>query len=320
MVVIGYHASHEQHAPRELLTAVRLAEQAGFNAAMCSDHLAPWTRQQGESGFAWAWLGAAMATTNMSFGVVTAPGQRYHPVIVAQAIATLAEMFPNRFWAALGSGEALNEHVTGDAWLEKPARQQRLVECYDVMRRLLDGEQVSARGTHTLVHNARLWSRPAESVPLLGAAASAETAEWIGDWAEGLITVASTVAETQGILERYRAGAGRGSARLQVHVSLGASAEQARRDAEDQWAHSTVPKDLMWELEDPEDYEAVARLSEGSLEAAVVISDSAGDMADRIAQLAEGFDHVYLHHVGPDQGTFLRRCETELLPELRRIL
>ncbi|WP_339973471.1 TIGR03885 family FMN-dependent LLM class oxidoreductase [Leucobacter sp. USCH14] len=318
--MIGYHASHEQHAPSELLEAVQLAEQAGFEAAMCSDHLAPWTRQQGESGFAWSWLGAALATTSMSFGVVNAPGQRYHPVIIAQAIATLAEMFPNRFWAALGSGEALNEHVTGDPWPEKPVRQERLHESFDVIRRLLDGEQVSVRNDLTHVHNARVWSLPAEHVPLLGAAASEETAEWVAGWADGLITVASTPDATQRILERYRAGSGRGSARLQVHLSLGASREEAVREAEDQWAHSTVPEELLWELEGPEDYEALARLSDGAIEESVVVSDSAIDMAERIAELAAGFDHVYLHHVGPDQKTFLRRCETELLPELRRIL
>lgn len=320
MAVIGYHASHEQHSPKELLEAVRLAEQAGFEAAMCSDHLAPWTRQQGESAFAWSWLGAAMATTEMTFGVVNAPGQRYHPVIVAQAIATLAEMFPHRFWAALGSGEALNEHVTGDEWPVKPDRQERLRECYDVIRRLLDGEQVSLRSNLTHVHNARLWSRPAERVPLLGAAASAESAQWVAGWAEGLITVASTPAATHRILERYRAENSRGSARLQVHVSLGESGAEATREAEEQWAHSTVSNELMWELEDPEDFEAIARLSDGALEDAVVISDSAIDMADRVAELAIGFDHVYLHHVGRDQKTFLQRCETELLPELRRIL
>lgn len=320
MTVIGYHASHEQHSPSELLAAVQLAERAGFEAAMCSDHLAPWTRRQGESGFAWSWLGAALATTSLSFGVVNAPGQRYHPVIVAQAIATLAEMFPNRFWASLGSGEALNEHVTGDPWPEKPARQRRLRECVGVIRRLLDGEQVHEPEGLVRVHRARIWSRPAERVPLLGAAASADTAEWVAGWADGLITVASTPGETRAVLERYRAAGGAGSARLQVHLSFGESAEQAVREAADQWAHGTVPGELMWELPEPEDYEAAAQVSGEALGRAVVISHSAADLAERIAELADGFDHVYLHHVGPDQQTFLRRCEAELLPELRRIL
>jgi len=150
MTIVGYHASHEQVHPAELLRAVRRAEEAGFDAAMCSDHLAPWSERQAESGFAWAWLGAALATTSLRMGVVNAPGQRYHPAIVAQAAATLAAMFPGRFWVALGSGENANEHVTGDPWPVKEVRDERLVECVDVIRRLLAGEEVTHHGLVTV--------------------------------------------------------------------------------------------------------------------------------------------------------------------------
>ena len=106
MPTIGFHASHEQLSPGDALQAVIAAEAAGFDAAMCSDHLAPWSERQGESGHAWSWLGAALQATDLQFGVVNAPGQRYHPAIVAQAIGTLGAMYPGRFWAALGTGEA----------------------------------------------------------------------------------------------------------------------------------------------------------------------------------------------------------------------
>src|SRR5687768_3833780 len=139
MPAFGFHASHEQVHPSELLAAVQRAEEAGFDAAMSSDHFSPWSERQGESGFAWSWLGAAMATTGLPFRVVNAPGQRYHPAIIAQAIATLAEMFPDRLWVCLGSGEASNEHITGDRWPPKPTRNARLRECVDVIRALLGG-------------------------------------------------------------------------------------------------------------------------------------------------------------------------------------
>src|SRR5688500_5364077 len=109
MALIGYHASHEQFKPSQLLKWVRLAETSGFDVINCSDHFHPWSKRQGQSGFSFAWLGAAMQTTTLPFGVVCAPGQRYHPAIIAQAIATLCEMFPERFWVSIGSGEALNE-------------------------------------------------------------------------------------------------------------------------------------------------------------------------------------------------------------------
>jgi G6PDH family F420-dependent oxidoreductase len=159
MAVIGFHCSHEQISPAQLLDDVRHAEAAGFTAGMSSDHLSPWSERQNESGFAWSFLGAALATTQLPFGVVTAPGQRYHPVIIAQAIATLAQMFPGRFWAALGSGEASNERVTGEAWPRKEIRDQRLIECVDVIRRLHQGEEVSHDG---LIHvnRAKLWTLP----------------------------------------------------------------------------------------------------------------------------------------------------------------
>ena len=137
MPVIGFHAQHEQAHPRDLRDSAVHAEQAGFDAVMCSDHLAPWSRSQGHSGLTWAWLGAALqATERVPMGCFHAPGQRYHPVISAQAFATLAAMFPGRLpWIAVGSGEALNEHVTGDPWPTKDVRMARLRECVDVMRR-----------------------------------------------------------------------------------------------------------------------------------------------------------------------------------------
>src|SRR5688500_12870837 len=155
MTVFGIHASHEQVHPTALLEAVQAAQDAGFTAGMCSDHFSPWSERQGQSAFAWSWLGAALQATRLLFGVVNAPGQRYHPAIIAQAAATLAAMYPGRFWVALGSGEASNEHITGDPWPRKDVRNARLRECVDVMRALHAGEEVSHDGLVT-VDRARL--------------------------------------------------------------------------------------------------------------------------------------------------------------------
>src|SRR3954471_8116182 len=159
MPVIGFHCSHEQVSPAQLLRDIQRAEQAGFTAGMSFDHFSPWRTRQGESGVARAFLGSPLATTDLPFGVVNAPGQRYHPAIIAQAIATLAQMFPGRFWAALGSGEASNERVTGEEWPRKEVRDRRLVECVDVIRRLLKGEEVSHDGL-VQVNRAQLWTLP----------------------------------------------------------------------------------------------------------------------------------------------------------------
>ncbi|MBA3303951.1 MAG: TIGR03557 family F420-dependent LLM class oxidoreductase, partial [Acidimicrobiia bacterium] len=234
MTVVGIHASHEQVHPTALLEAVQAAEAAGFSAAMSSDHFSPWSERQGHSAFAWSWLGAALATTSLPFGVVNAPGQRYHPAVIAQAMATLAAMFPGRFWAALGTGEASNEHITGAGWPPKDERNARLRECVDVIRALHRGEEVTHDGLVT-VDRARVWTLPADPPPLIGAAVSVETAGWVAGWADGLITVNQPHDKLRAMLDAYRSAGGRGKAHLQVHLSWAGSDDEALAIAHDEW-------------------------------------------------------------------------------------
>ncbi|MGL5910961.1 MAG: LLM class flavin-dependent oxidoreductase, partial [Phycicoccus sp.] len=226
MTTIGFHCSHEQIAPGRLLEDVRHAEQAGFTAGMSSDHFSPWSARQGESGYAWTFLGAALATTNLPFGVVCAPGQRYHPAIVAQKIATVGSMFPGRFWAALGTGEASNERVTGAEWPRKEVRDARLEECVHVIRRLLAGEEVSHDGLVT-VNRARLWTLPEQTPTLVAPAVTPASAARHAAWADGLVTVNQPRERLGEVLEAYRGAGGRGPARLQVHVSWAPTQEEA---------------------------------------------------------------------------------------------
>ncbi|HEV7956524.1 MAG TPA: TIGR03557 family F420-dependent LLM class oxidoreductase, partial [Marisediminicola sp.] len=234
MTVLGFHASHEQVHPSALLAAVQRAEQAGFDAAMCSDHFVPWSERQGESGFAWSWLGSALQATSMSFGVVNAPGQRYHPAIVAQAAATLEAMYPGRFWVALGSGEAANEHITGGGWPRKDLRNARLRECVDIIRALLRGEEVSHDGLVS-VDRARLWTLPDSPPPLIATAVSVATAEWAAEWADGLATIAQPPETLRRMVDAYRSAGGRGPLVLQMHVSYAQTDAEALAIAHDQW-------------------------------------------------------------------------------------
>ena len=321
MVFIGFHASHEQIAPSALLDAVIAAERAGFDGAMCSDHLAPWTRAQGESGFALSWIAAALARTRFSIGMVNAPGQRYHPVMIAQAFATLEEMFPGRFWAAMGSGEAVNEHVTGDGWPDKSIRNERLRESVDVIRRLIEGEEVDHDGL-VRVHRARVWSRPAEPPPLFATAVSAETAQWAASWAQGLATVAQEPAALRRVVDAYRGAGGTGPCILQVHLSLAENEEAAFAITREQWTNGLLSPPETWDLEQPEDFEAaVAGFDKNELRKAVLVDHDATALAGRIADLAEiGFDRVYLHHVGTEQSYFLDAAASELIPALKERL
>lgn len=318
MVSLGFHASHEQIAPGPLLGAARRAQEVGFDVAMCSDHLAPWSVRQGESGHSWSWLGAALASTDLPFGVVTAPGQRYHPAVVAQAIATLGAMFPGRFWAALGSGEAMNEHVTGDPWPTKADRDARLRECVDVIRALLAGEEVTHHG-HVTVDRARVWSLPDVVPRLVGPAVTPATARRHADWADGLVTVNQPVELLRRVVGEYRDAGGRGPLALQVHVAWGDDDAAAFAVAHDQWRSNLLPPSVSWHLETPEQFDAVADLVRPEeVRGTVLVEHDAGRFADRVAELvACGFDEVYLHHVGQQQDAFLDAAGATLLPLLR---
>ena len=185
---IGFHISHEQFSPHNLLRLAILAEKAGFDSILSSDHFHPWSKEQGECGFAWSWLGAAMQATKMEFGIVNAPGQRYHPAIIAQAVATLDNMFPNRFWYCAGSGEAINENITGEKWPPKKIRNERLKESVSIMKDLWVGKKITFNG-HIKIENAQLYTRPKKTPKVYGAALTEKTAAWLSDWSDGLITV-----------------------------------------------------------------------------------------------------------------------------------
>ncbi|HEX6300888.1 MAG TPA: TIGR03885 family FMN-dependent LLM class oxidoreductase [Acidimicrobiia bacterium] len=315
MPLIGYHASHEQVAPSALLDAVRDAEQAGFGAAMCSDHLAPWGRRQGQSGHAWSWLGAALEATSFSLGVVTAPVQRYHPAVSAQAIGTLSEMYPGRFWAALGSGEALNEHVTGDQWPPKPMRDARLLEAVDVIQRLLRGDEVSAEG-QVRVDRARVWSLPEDPPLLFGAAVSEETARTVGGWADGLITVNQPVDVLEKVVAAFREDGGDKPVHLQVHLSWADSEHRAAEIAYDQWRTNVFGAPLAWNLETPDQFDEAARFVRAEdVQKAVFVSSDIDQHIARLSQYADiGFDQIYLHHVGKEQTEFIRVFGEHVLP------
>ena len=307
MTIVGWHASHEQVAPSDLLVAVRRAEEAGFDAAMSSDHFAPWSARQGESGFAWSWLGAAMATTSLPFGVVNAPGQRYHPAVIAQAAASLAEMFPDRLWVALGTGEYANEHITGAAWPDKATRNRRLAECVEVMRALFAGEEVTHHGLVT-VDQARLWTRPAVAPALFGAAVSPATAGWVGSWADGLITVSQPVDALRDVVEAFRAGGGEGKpVYLQVHLSWAPTYDEALAVAHDQWRTNVFDPPLCWDLARVEHFdEAAKHVSPQDVAARVIVASDPRRHLDRLAELVTiGFDGIWLHHVGRQQERFI---------------
>jgi coenzyme F420-dependent glucose-6-phosphate dehydrogenase len=314
---IGYHCSHEQFTPSTLVRLAQRAEQAGFTAGLSSDHFHPWSESQGQSGFAWTFLGAAMQATQLPFGVVCAPGQRYHPAIIAQAAATVAELFPERFFIACGSGQAVNEAITGDAWPAKEMRNQRLLECVDVMRALWDGETVTHYGLVT-VEEAKLYTRAEKPPMIVGAAVTAETAEWVGSWADALITISRPAEEQRKVIDAFRQHGEGKPMFVKAQISYDRSDAAALAGAHEQWRVNIFENVVLTDLRSPAQFDSLGKhVQPEELEGKVRISSDVNRHIDWIAQDLElGFTGVFLHNVNREQEQFIDVFGEKVLPQL----
>ncbi len=315
MPQVGFHASHELYGPRELLALTELAYSAGFQTISCSDHFHPWSTQ-GQCGFAWSWLGAALDRVPLDFGTVCAPGQRYHPAIIAQAAATLGEMYPNRFWVALGTGQNLNEHITGQPWPAKAHRQQRLVECVDIIRQLWKGESVTTKGSVD-VQDARLYSIPVTPPMIFGAAITDETAEWVGGWADGLLTVAKSRDALAKTVAAFRRGGGEGKPmRLQGALSFEKSDVMAEITAFRHWGMACLQVGEIQDIALPEEFDRlVSHHKSDEICDRLRISADIGEHIQWIRDDFElGFEAVYLHYVGSNIRSFIDVFSKKVLP------
>jgi coenzyme F420-dependent glucose-6-phosphate dehydrogenase len=315
---IGYHASHEQFKPSELLALMHRAAAAGFTHILNSDHFYPWSEAQGESGFAWSWLGAAMQATTLNFGIVNAPGQRYHPAIIAQAVATLCEMFPERFWIATGSGQFLNEHVTDQAWPPKHIRNERLRESVDIMRALWRGDTITRQGLID-IFEARLYTLPEYMPTVIGAALTEPTAKWLGGWADGLITTSRPPEQLKRIIQAFHEGGGEGKpVYVKVQLSYASDLKTALRTAHEQWRNNVFPSQLLSDIRSPEGLDAAGSLvSETDMFSSVRVSDSVDQHTEWLAaDFDAGATHLYLHNVNLMQAPFIDIFGEKVLPAL----
>lgn len=319
MVKFAYHASHEQFAPSALLGWAQKAEQAGFTAVTSSDHFHPWSDRQGECGFAWTWLGAAMQATSLPFGVVCAPGQRYHPAIIAQAAATLGEMFRDRFWVALGSGQAMNEAITGQPWPIKSERNARLKECVDVIRALWAGETVTHHGL-VQVEEAKLYTRPTNPPRIMGAAITPKTAEWVGSWADGLITISHPHDKLREVVEAFRRGGGeRKPMYLKVQLSYAADQETALQGAYDQWRTNIFESQVLADFRVPSQFDAAATFvkPDDMYQHVRIAADPQQHIEWLQKDIELGFETISLHNVNREQQQFIEVFGEKVLPFLK---
>jgi G6PDH family F420-dependent oxidoreductase len=315
---IGYALSSEEHPPNDLVRYAQRAEQAGFAFALISDHYHPWIDRQGHSPFVWSVIGGiAHATQRLVLGTgVTCPTMRIHPAIIAQASATAAAMMPGRFFLGVGTGENLNEHIFGDRWPPHAVRLEMLEEAVEIIRLLWEGGMQTYHGVHYVVENARIYTLPDQLPPILVAASGPYAAEAAGTIGDGLITTAPEA----DLVQRFEASGGAGKPRYgQLTVCWAQDEATARRLAFEYWPTAAVRGELTQQLPTPAHFKQAAKMVDAEDVAQAIICGP--DPERHLAGIKEfeqaGFDHVYIHQIGPEQEGFFRFYERDVLPKLR---
>lgn len=330
-LTIGYAAALEQFHPTEAVELAAYAEQHGFSGVMAADHFQPWVPAQGQSAFVWNVLTAVGERTRGDFGPgVTAPTFRYHPAVVAQASATLAAMYPGRHWLGLGSGEALNEHITGEYWPEAPERINRMFEAIDIIGKLFSssaaGKDSKFAGQFYKLESTRLWTMPEQPPEIYVATAGPVTAKRAGRHVDGLITVGAPLEKIGGLFAKFAEGAREAGKDpdampklLQLHLSWAATDEEALANAVREWPNGGM-KFGKGDVRSPFDFEAMAKMVRPSdFEGRMVISADPDVHRAEIQKYVDlGFDRIYLHNVGRNQREWIDTFGRDVLPALHR--
>ena len=317
MTQFGMTLSSEEHAPRRLVDIAALAESHGFDFVSISDHYHPWVDEQGHSPFVWSILGAiAERTDTLQVGIgVTCPTFRIHPAILAQAAATCAHLFDGRFTWGVGSGEALNEHILGERWPPADLRSSRLEEAVEIVRKLWSGEEITHRGEHFVVENARIYDPPPQAVPIVVSAfgpVAAELAARIGDglWVTG---------PDKDTIDLFREKGGTGPVWAQTNLCWADDREKAIKTAHRIWPNTGVPGQLSQDLSTPALFEQASQnVTPEMVAESVPCGPDAGPVLENVQKMIDaGIDHIYFHQIGPDQEGFCAFWKEELQPKLR---
>lgn len=321
MAKLGYASSSEEHRPNDLVEHLVQAEDVGFSFALISDHFHPWVSEQGHSPFVWAVLGGiARATKKIEIGTgVTCPIMRIHPAILAQAAATVASMMERRFFFGIGTGENLNEHILGDRWVPYDIRAEMFEEAIGLIRAMWKGEVTNHWGDYYTVEDARLYTLPETLPPIMIAASGTQSAALAGRLGDGLI---NTSPDAEVVKEFQNAGGGNKPRYGQITVCWAATREDAVDTAYKIWPNSGLKGDLNTELRTVKHFEQVtAMISKKDIAKEVICGPDPEPYVKELQKFLDaGYDHLYIHQVGPDQAGFFRFYERELRDHLPKAL
>jgi coenzyme F420-dependent glucose-6-phosphate dehydrogenase len=331
MLKLGYKASAEQFAPRELIDFSVAAERQGLEIVAVSDHFQPFRHTGGHGTAALPWLGAVGERTQraqLGTSVLT-PTMRYHPSMIAHAFGTLGLLYPGRVFLGVGTGEALNETpATGGEWPGAKERRMRLAEAIDLMRRLWTDDRVTYEGEYYRTENATVYDKPDAPVPIYVAASGPLAAKLAGRVGDGFIVTSgkdpALYEELRGAMQEGAADAGRDAraivGMIEIKVSYDHDLEYARH-ACDYWAPLALSPEQKRDVHDPIELERLADAEPGIAQRRFIVSSDPDEVVEQIRPYVElGFDNLVFHAPGEDQHRFLDQFCRDVVPRLREQL
>lgn len=320
--MISFMLAHEQFTVPHLVELGALASRAGFHVLSTSDHLQPWQANEGHAGQAWVTMAALGAQAKQSWmgTTVTCPTLRYNPAVVAEAFASLSQLYPGRIFLGVGSGEALNEQVATGEWPKWQERWDRLIEAIDIIRALWTGQQVSHKGKYYTV-DAKLYDPPAKPIPLLTAANGPKAMRLAGQYGDGLVSDPLTWKQHRSKWEEGARAAGKDPATMPVlieqYVVVGGQAEAQR--AAELWRFGPKAFKGLFNVPDPARIQQRAEAEtpiEEVTKSWVVSADPAAHIA-KIRELQEsGVSIVNIHTGQPDQKRVIEFYASQVFPRM----
>jgi coenzyme F420-dependent glucose-6-phosphate dehydrogenase len=334
---LGYKASAEQFAPRELVELAVAAEEHGFESVAVSDHFQPWRHTGGHAPFSLAWMAAVgERTSQVQIGTsVLTPTFRYNPAVIAQAFATLGCLYPGRIMLGVGTGEALNEIATGfrgageQDWPEFKERYARLREAVKLMRALWSEDQVDFDGEYYSTHSASIYDRPEGGIPVYIAAGGPLVAGYAGREGDGFICTSGKGMElyTEKLIPAVVAGAEKAGRDVNeidhlIEIKLSYDTDPALALENTRfWAPLSLSAEQKHDITDPLQMEAAADALQIEQVATrwIVGSDPEETVATIKTYVDAGFNHLVFHGPGADQRRFITQFERDLAPRLRAL-
>ena len=309
---IGLFLASEEFGPRELLEQAQRAERAGFHALWISDHYHPWNDEQGHSPFVWSVIGGLAGVCKLPVTTgVTCPTLRIHPAVIAQAAATSAVMHEGRFTLGVGSGEALNEHIFGDAWPEADERLEMLEEAIDVMRLLWQGGQRSHRGRHYRVSNARIYDLPEEPVKVLVSGFGPKATRLAARIGDGYCTTSPD----KELIGLFRDEGGKGPVHAGAKVCFGPDEQEAIKTVHRLWPNMVLPGELAQILPTPAHFEQANELiTEDDIAGSIPLGPDLDRHIEGLREFADaGVDELFIQQIGSDQDGFFETWAPKVL-------